>query len=184
MNPSFSPILRMPTGVVEYKETSGLLVTTHWCERNRRAPVLRSRLGLIPLEVFLAHPDDILVFQDKSNYSNHQLAPENPFDQVLDPPQIIRTHQRHREANDPANPRWKIPPSEWSRVLQRIEHGETLRQIAREYSASYEAVRRVVRAAQSQVGNMEACVRMRIFRICFPSEDNPPKHHGGSRWSP
>ncbi len=34
--PNFLPILRMLEGVVEYKETSGLLVTTHWSNRNRR----------------------------------------------------------------------------------------------------------------------------------------------------
>ena len=34
--PAFLPILRMLKGIVEYKETSGLLVTSHWCERNRR----------------------------------------------------------------------------------------------------------------------------------------------------
>jgi site-specific DNA recombinase len=34
--PAFLPILRMLNGVVEYEETSGLLVTNHWCERNRR----------------------------------------------------------------------------------------------------------------------------------------------------
>lgn len=34
--PAFLPVLRMLKGIVEYKETSGLLVTTHWCERNRR----------------------------------------------------------------------------------------------------------------------------------------------------
>ena len=34
--PAFLSVLRMLTGVVEYKETSGLLVTAHWCERNRR----------------------------------------------------------------------------------------------------------------------------------------------------
>lgn len=124
--------------------------------RNRRAPVLRSRLGLIPLDVFLAHPHNILVFQEKSNHTNHQSGLENPFDQVLDPPQILRTHQRRQKTNDPANPRWKIPASEWSSILQRIDQGETLRQVAREYGVSYEAVRRVVRAARSQSGNGEA----------------------------
>lgn len=34
--PNFLPILRMLQGVVEYKETSGLFVTTHWSNRNRR----------------------------------------------------------------------------------------------------------------------------------------------------
>lgn len=32
--PAFLPVLRMLKEVVEYKETSGLLVTSHWCERN------------------------------------------------------------------------------------------------------------------------------------------------------
>jgi site-specific DNA recombinase len=40
--PNFLPILRMLTGIVEYKETSGLLVTAHWCERNRRVSVTLS----------------------------------------------------------------------------------------------------------------------------------------------
>jgi hypothetical protein len=35
--PAFLPVLRMLKGVVEYEETSGLLVTEHWSNRNRRA---------------------------------------------------------------------------------------------------------------------------------------------------
>ena len=46
------------------------------------------------------------------------------------------------------DPRWKIPPSEWATVLQRVEQGEPLRHIARDYGVSYEAVRRVLRAAR------------------------------------
>lgn len=110
---------------------------------------MRSCLGLIPLDVLLAHPDDIIVFQEKSNHTGRLPAPENPFDQGLDQPYILHLHQRHQEANDPANLRWKIPAAEWSRVLQRIEQGETLRQVARDYGVSYEAVRRVVRAARN-----------------------------------
>src|SRR5215469_8821265 len=34
--PAFLPVLRMLAGVVEYEETSGLLVTEHWSLRNRR----------------------------------------------------------------------------------------------------------------------------------------------------
>jgi hypothetical protein len=45
------------------------------------------------------------------------------------------------------DPRWKIPPSAWATVLQRIEQGELLRHIAHDYGVSYEAVRRVLRAA-------------------------------------
>ncbi len=35
--PAFLPVLRMLNGVMEFDETRGLLVTEHWCERNRRA---------------------------------------------------------------------------------------------------------------------------------------------------
>jgi len=51
----------------------------------------------------------------------------------------------------PDNPQWKIPPSEWATVLRRIDQGEPLRQVARDYGVSYEAVRRVFRAARKQV---------------------------------
>ncbi len=34
--PAFLPVLRMLNGVMEFDETRGLLVTEHWCERNRR----------------------------------------------------------------------------------------------------------------------------------------------------
>jgi uncharacterized protein (DUF433 family) len=46
------------------------------------------------------------------------------------------------------DPRWKIPPAEWATVLQRVEQGEQLRQVAHDYGVSYEAVRRVLRAAR------------------------------------
>ena len=46
------------------------------------------------------------------------------------------------------DPRWKIPPTEWGTVLQRVEQGEPLRHIAHDYSVSYESVRRVLRAAR------------------------------------
>jgi hypothetical protein len=35
--PAFLPVLRMLNGVMEFDETRGLLVTEHWCDRNRRA---------------------------------------------------------------------------------------------------------------------------------------------------
>ncbi len=34
--PAFLPVLRMLNGVMEFDETRGLLVTEHWCDRNRR----------------------------------------------------------------------------------------------------------------------------------------------------
>ena len=46
------------------------------------------------------------------------------------------------------DPRWKIPPLAWATVLQRVEQGESLRQVAHDYGVSYEAVRRMLRAAR------------------------------------
>ena len=43
---------------------------------------------------------------------------------------------------------FQIPPSAWETVLQRAEQGESLRHVARDYGVSYEAVRRVLRAAR------------------------------------
>jgi hypothetical protein len=59
------------------------------------------------------------------------------------------------------DPRWKIPPSEWATVLQRVDQGEPLRHIARDYGVSYEAVRRVLGAARRR-------------RVAHVSTDHPP----------
>jgi len=50
----------------------------------------------------------------------------------------------------PDHPQWKIPHAEWSRVLYRVGQGETYRQIASQYGVSYEAIRRVVKAARRE----------------------------------
>ncbi len=99
-------------------------MTEHWCDRNRRAPNLRSPLAFVPQNVLIpAEIDGIPVY--------------------------LREHvvevQRHF---GPDKPQWKIPRSEWPSVLRRVEQGESLRQIAKEYGVSYEAVRRVIQAAR------------------------------------
>jgi len=45
----------------------------------------------------------------------------------------------------------KIPPAEWPILLQRVAQGESLRQIARSYHTSHEAVRRVLNAARKEL---------------------------------
>jgi hypothetical protein len=47
-----------------------------------------------------------------------------------------------------ADAHWKIPVAQWPSVLYRIDQGEPLRKVAGEYGVSYEAVRRVLRAAR------------------------------------
>ena len=54
----------------------------------------------------------------------------------------------HRQ---PPVPLFKIPPAQWPVVLQRVAQGESLRQIARSYDTSYEAVRRVLNAARKEL---------------------------------
>jgi DNA-directed RNA polymerase specialized sigma24 family protein len=52
---------------------------------------------------------------------------------------------------NPPIPLFKIPPAEWSAVLQSVAQGESLRQVARSYHTSYEAVRRVLQAARKEL---------------------------------
>jgi hypothetical protein len=101
--------------------------------RNRRATSHRSYLALIPLEKLFPGRNDILVYRHPTIY-------------ITDQSDSLPLPQRRP---GPDNPQWKIPSSEWPAVLHRVEeNGEPLRQVARDYEVSYEAVRRVVRAAR------------------------------------
>jgi len=55
------------------------------------------------------------------------------------------TYEQRRPGSDP---HWKIPVAQWPTVLHRIDQGEPLSEVAGEYGVSYEAVRRVLRAAR------------------------------------
>ncbi len=130
--PEFLPVLRLLEDFSEYEEATGTLVTGRWRRRNRRATSPRSYLYLVPLEKLFPGRSDILVYK-------------HPTYHLMDPPDVLTLPQRRP---GPENPHWKIPPSEWPTVLFRVEQNkESLRQIACEYGVSYEAVRRVVRAA-------------------------------------
>lgn len=61
----------------------------------------------------------------------------------------------HKQHVNPPIPLFKIPASEWPSVLQRVAQGESLRQIARSYRTSYEAVRRVLSAARKELAQGE-----------------------------
>jgi DNA invertase Pin-like site-specific DNA recombinase len=54
---------------------------------------------------------------------------------------------KHPHVNPPP-PLYKVPPTEWPRVVQRVAQGESLRQVARSYGVSYEAIRRILTAAR------------------------------------
>jgi len=61
---------------------------------------------------------------------------------------VFSPHQQRRPGPD--KPRHGIPPENWPDVLRRIEQGETLRQVAKDYHVSYETVRRVLHATRKQ----------------------------------
>jgi hypothetical protein len=111
-------------------------------ERNRRASTHRSHLARIPLEKLCSGRGDLLVSQEPAATSS---PGDDPFASALDHPLLVSL-SGHPQAEP--DPRWKIPPSAWATVLQRVEQGEPLRHIARDYGVSSEAVRRVLRAAR------------------------------------
>jgi hypothetical protein len=110
--------------------------------RNRRASNHRSHLARIPLDRLFSGRGDLLVYQEHAATSSPR---EDPFTSALDHPRLLSL-SGHPQAEP--DPRWKIPPSAWETVLQRVEQGEPLRHITRDYGVSYEAVRRVLRAAR------------------------------------
>jgi hypothetical protein len=71
-------------------------------------------------------------------------ASGDPFDHVFTDPLVVSLQHRL----GPDHLQWKIPPFEWQTVLRMIDQGESLRTVAQDYNVSYEAVRRVVRAAR------------------------------------
>ncbi|HEX9131015.1 MAG TPA: hypothetical protein VF844_01845 [Ktedonobacteraceae bacterium] len=93
--------------------------------RNRRASNHRSPLARIPLEKLFSGSSDLLVYQEHAATSSPQ---DDPFTSALDHPRLLSLPDHPQAAPDP---RWKIPPSAWETVLQRVEQGEPLRHIAR-----------------------------------------------------
>lgn len=63
----------------------------------------------------------------------------------------LEAHPAKPPHPNPPIPLFKIPPAQWPAVLQRVAQGESLRQIARSYDTSYEAVRRVLSAARKEL---------------------------------
>ncbi len=110
-------------------------------DRNRRASNHRSHLARIPLEKLFSGRGDLLAYKERVATSSPQ---EDPFASAPGHPRLLSLPGHPQAAPDP---RWKIPPSAWETVLQRVEQGEPLRHIARDYGVSYEAVRRVLRVA-------------------------------------
>ncbi|MFL5591793.1 MAG: hypothetical protein ACJ8DI_29660, partial [Ktedonobacteraceae bacterium] len=82
----------------------------------------------------------LLVYQEHAATSSHR---DDPFTSALDHPRLLSLSGLPQAVLDP---RWKIPPTVWETMVQRVEQGEPLRQVAHDYGVSYKAVRRVLRA--------------------------------------
>ena len=76
--------------------------------------------------------------------------------EVLLPSAVEILPPKHPPVNPPPPP-FKIPRAEWPRVVQHVAKGESLRQVARSYRVSYEAIRRILatmRRSQAHVNEV------------------------------
>ena len=73
-----------------------------------------------------------------------------PLEKLLSGHVSTSLPQKPKHVNPPI-PLFRIPRSEWTQVVRHVAQGESLRQIARSYHASYEAVRRVLLASSKQL---------------------------------
>lgn len=132
--PNFLPVLRMVESVFAYKKAGGLLVTNDWSHQ-RLAPVEKE---------MRADCNDTLVHtpQSGSDYTQSGDLCEHAPDH---PPALSQRRP------GPVQSSRKIPAAEWPNVLRRvIENRESLRKVAGDYGVSYETVRRLVRAANTE----------------------------------
>jgi hypothetical protein len=77
--------------------------------------------------LFCSGRGDLLVYQEHAATSS---PGADPFTSALDHPRLLSLPDHPHAVPDP---RWKIPPTAWATVLQRVEQGEPLRHIARDY---------------------------------------------------
>jgi hypothetical protein len=126
--PAFLPILRMLTGIVEYDEAKGIIVTENWQDRNRRASS-----PLSPVLVHFLAPHGKL-------YQRLPIV----LSQDVQQPLVHQTQRRPGPKDIPS----RIPAQEWPTVLQRVlVNHESYRKLAAEYGVSRETIRRLVHAA-------------------------------------
>ncbi len=123
--PAFLPVLRMLNGVMEFDETRGLLVTEHWCDRNRRATTTLSPI--------------LYLFQLPSSTLFQKLQ------QVLSAIDVEPIPEQRRPG--PRDIPYGIPEHEWHIVLARVAHHESYSTIAKDYQVSRETIRRLVQAS-------------------------------------
>jgi hypothetical protein len=115
---------------MEFDETRGLLVTEHWCERNRRATTTLSPI--------------LYLFQIPTSPLSRKLQINLLQGENGQPPPIIETPRRSGPKEIP----YGIPVDEWPTVLKRVENHESYRRVAADYGVSHETIWRLARAAR------------------------------------
>ncbi|GEM_PF-1733340 len=95
---------------------------------------------------------DLLVYGVKATWRNRRACnPLSPTSKLYSPaliPSGLEAYPAKPPHPNSPIPLFKIPPAQWPAVLQQVAQGESLRQIARSYHTSYEAVRRVLNASR------------------------------------
>lgn len=74
----------------------------------------------------------------------HSTTPESDVQAVLIFPQ---RKQRHP---GPDTPHRGVPPEQWPDVLRRVEQGDSVRELARDYHVSYQTIHRIVQAMRKR----------------------------------
>src|SRR2546425_200189 len=87
------------------------------CSSVQRASNHRSHLARIPLDKLCSGRGDHLIYQEHIATSSPRV---DPFTSALDHPLLVTLPPHPQAVPDP---RWKIPPSAWATVLQRVEQG-------------------------------------------------------------
>jgi DNA invertase Pin-like site-specific DNA recombinase len=63
---------------------------------------------------------------------------------------LLLSQPKTQRRPGPAHPNYGIPPTQWPDVLRRIDQGEPLRQIAKDYDVSYQTIWRISQTARKQ----------------------------------
>jgi DNA invertase Pin-like site-specific DNA recombinase len=74
---------------------------------------------------------------------------DDPVTTQGDHPLLLFQPKKQRRPG-PKNPKYGIPREQWPDVIRRVEQGESLRQVGKDYNVSYETIRRVLKAARKQ----------------------------------
>lgn len=77
-----------------------------------------------------------------------KLFPDGETPSTFTPPERFEPVIPSQSQAGPVNPRWKLPPSEWPRIVESVDQGELLREIAASYRVTYPVARKAEKLAR------------------------------------